>query len=433
MAETEPGLHTAPRPPVTVEQLTDGQPFVVLAPHPDDDILGAAMLMRQARERGIACGVVFLTSGDASHFHPDWPPDRLARTRQVEALYALSTLLGEAPPVLFCELPDGKVGERWDDSTIELVTAFCRAIGAHALVTTAPTDDHDDHKAAFGIASVLWWNGAVAALWAMPVGSRIAGQEPGDMFQVLISDGQANAKRAAIDAHATQRGAVFAPEAGFTLDNAMIEPFLHREFFWPVAGIDPGREAPNDPDEFNTLFSQGPDPWNYDEAPYEQERFNRTVAALDGRKFHHGLEIACAAGVLTERLAPHCTHLIAVDASHEAIAHARRRLRRWPHVEIRHAIMPDQMPAGRFDLIMLSDVLYYLGLRGLIDFVATALSHTAPGAMVVLVNYLGPMGIAVNGDMAAEAAIAIARLHGWHTTHRERNDTMRIERLEPAQ
>ena len=416
--------------PVSIDEVTGGRPFVILAPHPDDDILGAAALMRQAQQRGIACGVVFLSSGDASHRHPRWPADRLASTRRAEALFALSTLLVATPPVLFCDLPDGRIGDSWDAATIDRITAFCRVNGAHTLISTDPSDDHPDHKAAFGIASMLWWTGIARALWTMPVGSRIAGAQPGDMFRMLRMNGDTDRKRAAIDAHATQRGTVFAPHDGFTLTDAMIAPFLQREYFWPVAGVDAVREAPNDPGEFDDLFSQSADPWEYDQAPYEQVRFARTIAALGGRRFHSGLEIACAAGVLTERLAQCCDHLIAVDASHKAIEHARRRLQRWPHVDLRVAHMPDQFPGGRFDLIMLSDMLYYLGLRGLIDFVGTALFRTNPGGMVVLVNYLGPMGIAVNGEMAAEAAIAIARLHGWQPTHQERNDTMRIDRLE---
>jgi len=418
---------------VTVEQITCGRPFVVLAPHPDDDILGAATLMHAARQRGTACGVVFLTSGDASHRHADWTAERLAITRRAEARQALATLLGDTPPVLFCELPDGRIDEAWDAVTINRITAFCRVNGAHTLVTTDPSDGHRDHKAAFGIASMLWWTGTVKALWTMPVGSRIAGEAPADMFRALMTEPATDAKRAAIDAHATQRGAVFAPQDGFTLTDAMVTPFLQQEFFWPVAGVDATQEAPNDPDEFDALFAHDADPWQYDVAPYEQVRFARTIAALGGRRFHHGLEIACAAGVLTERLAQCCDHLIAVDASRAALAHARRRLQRWPHVDIRLARMPDDLPGGRFDLIMLSDVLYYLGLRGVIDFVGTVLHRTNPGGMVVLVNYLGPMGIAVNGDKAAEAAIAIARLHGWHPTHQERNETMRIDRLEQGQ
>ena len=415
--------------PVTAEYITAGRPFVVMAPHPDDDLLGAASLMRQAQQRGAACGVVFLTSGDASHDHPEWPAGRLAQTRRVEAIDGLKILLETAPPVLFCELPDGAVAQHWNAATIDRITAFCRLHGADTLVTTDPADDHPDHKAAFGIASVLWGRGVVKTLWTMPVGSRIAGREPGDMFQVLAIDDHER-KSVAIDAHGTQRGTVIAPEYGFTLTEAMIAPFLQQEAFWPVAGIDTDVEAPNDPGEFDALFSQSADPWSYDEAPYEQVRFARTIAALDGRRFAQGLEIACAAGVLTERLAQCCDHLIAVDASRAAIEHARRRLVRWPNVDIRLARMPAEFPEGRFDLIMLSDVLYYLGLRGILDFVAECMIRANPGAMIVLVNYLGPMAIAVNGEKAAEAAIAVARLADWQVTHQESNDTMRIDRLE---
>ncbi len=431
MDESDVTNHDGDVLPVTVEELTAGKPFVILAPHPDDDILGAAALMRLANRRGIPFAVVFLTSGGASHHHSDWPTDRLTQVRRAEARSALTVLLGFAPPTLFCDLPDGELAESWDAQTILQIAAFCRTHDVHAAFVTDPNDDHDDHKAAFGIASVLWWMGVTGALWTMPVGSRIADIAPGDMFRALVVGNEAGRKRAAIDAHASQRGKVIAPDAGFTLTETMIAPFLEHEFYWPVAGVDDAREAPNAPDEFDELFAQSADPWEYDAAPYEQVRFARTIAALGDRHFRRGLEVACAAGVLTERIAPLCKELVAVDASREAIAHARRRLQRWDNIDIRLARMPDDMPEGRFDLIMLSDMLYYLGLRGLMEFVLATIDRTLPDAMIVLVDYLGPMGIAVNGEKAAEAAIAIARLHGWRPTHHERNDTMRLDRLEP--
>jgi len=415
---------------VTVEDLTCGKPFVILAPHPDDDILGAAALMRQASARGIPAAVVFLTSGGASHQHAEWPPEKLAETRRGEARAALSALLDDAPPILFCDLPDGAVADAWDRTTVNRIAEFCRLYSAHSLIVTDPADGHDDHKAAFGIASVLWGTGSVGALWTMPIGTRIAGLNPGDMFRRLAVDNDAEHKRAAIDQHGTQRGAVVPPEAGFTLTDAMIAPFLVDEFFWPVAGVDQTQEAPNDPGEFDTLFTQSADPWDYDVAPYEQVRFARTIAALDGRQFRQGLEVACAAGSLTEMIAPHCNHLLALDASRAALDHARRRLAPWPHVDIRLARMPEQLPEGRFDLIMLSDMLYYLGLSGLQNFLATLIERAEPDAMIVLVDYLGPMGIAINGEKAAEASIALARLRGWRLTRHERNDTMRLDRLE---
>ncbi|WP_428332827.1 PIG-L family deacetylase [Novosphingobium sp.] len=429
------GAHLAHDLPVlTVDEITAGRPFVMLVPHPDDDLLGAAMLMRQAQQRGIACGVVFLTSGQASHHHPDWPPEKLAQTRRAEALEGLTILLDAQPGVLFCDLPDGAVASHWDATTLACIAAFCQSNGAHTLITTDPGDAHVDHKAAFGIASMLWQQGAIATLWTMPVGSRIDGHSPGDMFRQLPfdNDEDSDCKLRAIDAHGTQRGHVIAPGHGFTLTDEMIEPFLQAEFFWPVAGVDAILEAPNDPGEFDALFSQSADPWAYDQAPYEQVRFARTIAALDGRQFERGLEIACAAGVLTERLAQCCNALVAVDASRAAIGHARRRLQPWPNVDIRLARMPDQFPEGSFDLIMLSDFLYYLGLRGLVALVGTCLARANPGAVIVLVNYLGPMAIAIDGEKAAEAAIAAAALLGWHPTHQERNETMRIDRLEAA-
>jgi mycothiol S-conjugate amidase len=46
----------------------DGDRILVLAPHPDDEVLGAGGILRQAVRRGLAVRVVFLTHGDSNEW-----------------------------------------------------------------------------------------------------------------------------------------------------------------------------------------------------------------------------------------------------------------------------------------------------------------------------------------------------------------------------
>lgn len=111
--------------------------------------------------------------------------------------------------------------------------------------------------------------------------------------------------------------------------------------------------------KMNRVFSRGQDPYGYAQSPYELARLAAMEAALKpGRTM---LEVGCAEGVFTERLARLAPTVVALDISAVALERARRRagcetvnfeetdLRRW---------QPAQGQA--FDGIVLGDVLYYL-------------------------------------------------------------------------
>lgn len=107
---------------------------------------------------------------------------------------------------------------------------------------------------------------------------------------------------------------------------------------------------------FDELYAADEDPWDFETSPYEQAKYDATIAALDG-PYETGLEIGCSIGVLTERLQPHVADLLAVDVSEPALAAARRRV---PGVRFERRELPEAFPPGDFELIVASEVLYYL-------------------------------------------------------------------------
>ena len=68
--------------------------------------------------------------------------------------------------------------------------------------------------------------------------------------------------------------------------------------------------------------------------------------------------------------------------------------------------VPEQWPEGSFDMILFSEVLYYLGLPGLDDAARRSLDSLAPGGTIALVNWHGATDGACTGDEAAERFIA---------------------------
>jgi trans-aconitate methyltransferase len=106
---------------------------------------------------------------------------------------------------------------------------------------------------------------------------------------------------------------------------------------------------------FDELYASDPDPWGFATSEYERAKYDATIAALEGRRYRRGLEIGCSIGVLTQRLP--VDDLLAVDVSEAALEQARVRN---PRVRFERREIPEEFPDGRFDLIVCSEVLYYL-------------------------------------------------------------------------
>jgi glycosyltransferase involved in cell wall biosynthesis/SAM-dependent methyltransferase len=106
-------------------------------------------------------------------------------------------------------------------------------------------------------------------------------------------------------------------------------------------------------------FFADEDPWNYG-SDYEQQKYRRTLALIPPVPGQNALEIACAEGRFTELLAPQVGRLTALDISTTAIARAARRVARFGNVAFaQHDLFAGTLPAGGYDLITCSEVLYF--------------------------------------------------------------------------
>jgi peptidoglycan/xylan/chitin deacetylase (PgdA/CDA1 family) len=128
------------------------------------------------------------------------------------------------------------------------------------------------------------------------------------------------------------------------------------------------------------------DPWNYETSAYERWKFAQTLSLLPAGPFDRALELGCAEGHLTSLLAPRVRHLTAIDISPTAIQRARARCRDLLNVDFEVLnLVQDRLPAN-LDLILCSEVLYYLP-RGLLDGVAATLARSLrPGGHLLLAH-----------------------------------------------
>ena len=189
------------------------------------------------------------------------------------------------------------------------------------------------------------------------------------------------------------------------------------------------RTAAIEPAYFEALYAADPDPWRFASSAYEAEKYAATLAALPGRRFAGALEVGCSIGILTAQLAPRCDRLLAVDVAESALAQARARC---PAVRFERRRIPQAWPPGRWDLILLSEVLYYLEPAGIAISAARAAKALQPGGCILIVHYLGETDYPVTGDQAAELFVRAAAQFGLSPGFALRTPGYRIDRLDQA-
>jgi SAM-dependent methyltransferase len=112
--------------------------------------------------------------------------------------------------------------------------------------------------------------------------------------------------------------------------------------------------------DFEARYRADPDPWGYTSSGYERDKYAATLAACGAGPFDHALELGASIGVFSALLAPRCHQLVTIDAAPTAVAQARRRLAARASVTVIEGAIPDDMGSGTYDLIVASEILYYL-------------------------------------------------------------------------
>ena len=164
-------------------------------------------------------------------------------------------------------------------------------------------------------------------------------------------------------------------------------------------------------DWFDALYRSDPDPWRFRTSDYERDKYGATLGALRRPRYGQVLEIGCAIGILTRQLAARCDHLLAIDGSDTALEAAQRECASEGNVTFACRMVPDGFPDGRYDLIVLSEVLYYLVVADLTAVADRCCDALLPGGEIVLCHWLGETDYPLTGREASElfADVALRR------------------------
>jgi SAM-dependent methyltransferase len=182
---------------------------------------------------------------------------------------------------------------------------------------------------------------------------------------------------------------------------------------------------------FEALYAADPDPWQFRSSEYESRKYATTLAALPRERYGRALEVGCSIGVLTRALAARCDRLVAIDGAARAIAAAQRHCGELPGLTLMQREVPRGWPRGRYDLILLSEILYYFDEDDLASVAALCLRDLQPGADLLLVHWVGTTDYPLSGD-AAVAAFEAALGDEVTALARSRTDRYRLDLLRRA-
>jgi SAM-dependent methyltransferase len=142
--------------------------------------------------------------------------------------------------------------------------------------------------------------------------------------------------------------------------------------------------------DFEERYRGDPDPWSYESSAYEQAKYQHTLEACGPGAFATALELGCSIGVFTGLLAPRCRRLVAIDGSATALSRARRRLIAEPAVELVQGRIPEAIPDADYDLVVASEILYYLDQAELDATLARCETVLVPAGRLVAVHWRSP-------------------------------------------
>lgn len=186
-------------------------------------------------------------------------------------------------------------------------------------------------------------------------------------------------------------------------------------------------------DHFEGLFSKDADTRRYRTRWYERRKRAQILASLPSERYARGFEPACANGELSAGLAKRCDRLFCSDGSATAVAHARHRLSRLPHVELSQGRLPSEWPKARFDLIILSEIGYYLHDESFGRTIDGAMESLDAGGTLLPSHWRHPEGdyVRTGDEVHRLMGAAFRQRSGWTRLLRHEEEDFLVEVWSP--
>jgi LmbE family N-acetylglucosaminyl deacetylase/SAM-dependent methyltransferase len=418
--------------------------LLVFSAHADDETLGVGALIAEASDLALPVHIVVATDGGAER-----------RTELARALAILHT----GATVTYLDFPDSRL-KFHEDALRRRIDEILDAHGVGRETGEEPSvisvwsgDRHGDHRTlgralqrAMAVRARSSWQFPIW-LWQWGVADDVPWQAA---RRIAVSTSSRERKRRAIEEFSSQLIAVRGPEgvlseefleharcgeevlfasAGNTAlgsaalgsaalgSAALGSAALGSD--WPETGSaesEPAADAAAD--HFELLHSASSDPWSVRTRWYERRKRAITLAVLPRERYRRALDVGCSVGELAAEAAGRCDELLAIDSSAQAVSIAAERLRDSGNASAAQLSVPDEWPEGTFDLILVSELAYYLQPVRWSKAIRLIHSSLSDDGTVVLCHWSG------HADDFAQSASAVHALF-WASTDLLRTTTHR--------
>lgn len=147
------------------------------------------------------------------------------------------------------------------------------------------------------------------------------------------------------------------------------------------------RRAATTASYFEDRWAGSVDPWKHAARWYEARKYGLTVGVLPRQRYRRCFEPGSGAGVLTQQLASRVGELVAMERHQRGAEATRRRCHDLANVRVMTGAIPEVWPDGRFDLIVLSELLYYLDAGAMHTTLERAAASLDQDGHLVAVHY----------------------------------------------
>jgi SAM-dependent methyltransferase len=151
------------------------------------------------------------------------------------------------------------------------------------------------------------------------------------------------------------------------------------------------------------MYAEADDPWGFRDRPYEARKRALTLASLPRARYGAVFEPGCSIGNLTVPLAARADRVLAMDPAAAAVHQATAAVP--DNVVVTGGSVPADWPRGRWDLVVLSEVGYYLDRPAMTELASQA---TVTAADLVAVHWRHPVADYPLGGDEVHAALGRA-------------------------
>ncbi|RZA13795.1 MAG: class I SAM-dependent methyltransferase [Proteobacteria bacterium] len=147
--------------------------------------------------------------------------------------------------------------------------------------------------------------------------------------------------------------------------------------------------ASTDRQYFQKLYEASVDPFHNWRNEYEDSKRAQALSLLQKAFYPTAFEPGCGNGALSLDLSERCGHLSSVDWSSDALRAASLHCAGVANIDFSEMDFPAALPQKTFDLLIVSELLYYFSEMRLKKFFHSIPEIVKPGGEVMLIHWRG--------------------------------------------